>query len=317
MRWSYRVCRPFGIDVYVHTTFLLLLAWVVISAGLFSGQWARIAVNVLAVAIVFVVVVLHELGHALAARRLGIPTQDIVLLPIGGVARLQRMPEKPWDELFVAAAGPAVNLVLGTIFAVLFFTVGGFIAKGSMAGAIIAQIIKYIYYSNVFLLGFNLIPAFPMDGGRMLRAFLGFRYDFLKATDIAVKVGRIFAVLFAVCGLFYDPMLVFIGVFVWLGGGSERSMVRYRKFYENSVGNRQVGSHFGFDSSSEGGRAVGPFASNTCPTGDQWARAQNMVRQFVICLGPAGYRVIDVSASSKTFAGEPDNGSGVRIIDVK
>lgn len=226
LRWSYKVGRLAGIDVHVHLTFLLLLAWIGASR-LFHGQGlVQAGLSVALMAMVFGIVVLHELGHALAARRFGVPTRDITLLPIGGVARLERMPEKPWQELAVAAAGPAVNLVLASVSGLGLYLVGGL--QTSPATLLLGEFVVWLVMANLVLLAFNLVPAFPMDGGRIFRALLALRLPFLKATEIAVYVGRFLAVGLGLAGLFYNPMLVLIAVFVWMGGSAELSMVRHR-----------------------------------------------------------------------------------------
>lgn len=227
LRWSYRIGRLAGIDVYVHVTFLVLLAWIGLSRLLGGHGLASAALAVALMGTVFGIVVLHELGHALAARSFGIPTRDITLLPIGGVARLQRMPERPSQELVVAAAGPAVNLVLGALAWLALWLAEGLPA--TLPSVVLAEFLEWMLVANVALLAFNLLPAFPMDGGRILRALLAFRKPFLQATEIAVRVGRVFAVLLGVAGLFYNPMLVLIAFFVWFGGGSELAMVRARE----------------------------------------------------------------------------------------
>lgn len=213
MRWSYRLGKVAGIDLYVHVTFLMLLAWVGLSR-LFTGYGLDGAVlSVALVGLTFGVVVLHELGHALAARRFGIPTRDITLLPIGGVARLARMPEKPLQELVVALAGPAVNLVLA-------------VAAGALLFVVPHELVLWFLGLNVILLVFNLLPGFPMDGGRVLRALLALRMPRLRATEIAVRVGRWVALALGVAGLFWNPMLILVAVFLWLTGGSELAAVR-------------------------------------------------------------------------------------------
>ncbi len=226
LRWSYRLGKLAGIDVHVHLTFLMLLAWIGMSR-LVSGQGlVQAGLAVALVTMVFGIVVLHELGHALAARRFGIPTRDINLLPLGGVARLERMPEKPWQELVVAAAGPAVNLVLASIAALGLFMVEGL--QRSLVALLVGELMVWLVMANLALLVFNLIPAFPMDGGRILRALLATRLPFPRATEIAVHVGRVLAVGLGLAGLFYNPMLVLVAIFVWMGGSAELSMVRHR-----------------------------------------------------------------------------------------
>jgi Zn-dependent protease/predicted transcriptional regulator len=222
-----------GIDIHVHATFLLLLAWLGLR-DYRAGGAAAAAASILSLLSVFLIVVLHEYGHALTARRYGIPTRDITLLPIGGVARLESIPRDPRQELAIAVAGPAVNIALALIIlAVLVVTGGGVppasellpFTEGGRGGGFLAAMLAV----NVALVLFNMIPAFPMDGGRVLRAVLALRSgDYTRATEQAARVGQIFALLFGVVGLFgnVSPFLVFIALFVWLGAAGEAAAVR-------------------------------------------------------------------------------------------
>ena len=227
MSWSWRIGRIAGINVYVHFTFLLLLAWVILEHYQAHGDLAEAMSGLVFTLALFGIVVLHELGHALAARRYGIRTRDITLLPIGGVARMERMPEDPRQELVVALAGPAVNVVLAAgIYLVLALgqgpsPVGGVLRVG---GGFLDQ----LFWVNVSLALFNLLPAFPMDGGRVLRALLAMRLDYVRATQVAASVGQAMALLFAFLGLFYNPFLIFIAFFVWLAAAQEASLVQMR-----------------------------------------------------------------------------------------
>jgi Zn-dependent protease/predicted transcriptional regulator len=227
MNWKIKLGEFSGIQVYIHITFALLLGWLGFlywtrGTGLFSMLEGLSFIIAL-----FVCVVLHEFGHALTAKRYGIKTRDIILLPIGGVARLERMPGKPWQELWVALAGPAVNVAIATIlfawlqvsqtfepFQNLTLTTGPFAER--LLGA------------NLFLALFNMLPAFPMDGGRVLRALLATRLDYSRATQYAANIGQGMAFLFAVLGFFTNPFLLFIAIFVWLGAAQEASMVQLK-----------------------------------------------------------------------------------------
>src|SRR6188474_1864247 len=195
MKWSLRIGKLFGIPVYLHLTFLLLLLWI----GLVSWQQeqsVRAGIEgVLFMAALFGCVVLHELGHALTARRYGIVTRDITLLPIGGVARLERMPDDPKQELWVALAGPAVNvLIAGILLLVTKFTSSVFsFGDASLEGMMSESFVSRIIIVNIALVLFNMLPAFPMDGGRVLRALLATRLQYTRATQIAATVGQLMA----------------------------------------------------------------------------------------------------------------------------
>jgi Zn-dependent protease/predicted transcriptional regulator len=230
MKWSWRLGALAGIAVYVHATFLLLLAWVAVTQYQASGSAMDALGGVVFVLAVFATVVLHELGHALAARRYGIRTRDITLLPIGGVARLEHMPREPRQELVVALAGPAVNVVIAALLYAGLSLTGGiptFLDNASLsAGFLDRGVAVRLLAVNIWLVLFNLIPAFPMDGGRVLRALLAMRHgDYARATETAARIGRFFALLFGVVGIFVvgNPLLVIIALFVWLGAAAEAS----------------------------------------------------------------------------------------------
>jgi len=221
MNRSWRLGRIAGIDVYVHATFLILLAYVALPALLPGGSLASAADGIALVLMVFTFVVLHELGHDLVARRFGIATRDITLLPIGGVSRLERMPDDPRQELLVALAGPAVNAILAAALYLCGRALGSDAIDGRSMweGGLLAR----LFWVNVSLAAFNLLPAFPMDGGRVFRSLLSLRMDRVKATQIAARTGQVVAVLLAFVGLFENPFLLLIALFVWMGATQEAS----------------------------------------------------------------------------------------------
>src|SRR5260370_11424740 len=227
MSWSWRIGRIAGIDVYMHFTFLLLLGWLVAVHYLAHGDLAEALGGLVFILTLFGIVVLHELGHALAARRYGIRTRDITLLPIGGVAGLERMPDDPKQELVVAFAGPAVNVVLAAGL-YLGLALGRGLAPVGDVIQVGGSFVDQLFWVNVSLAVFNLLPAFPMDGGRVLRALLAMRMDYVRATQVAAYVGQAMALAFGLLGLFTNPFLVFIALFVWIGAAQEASMVQMR-----------------------------------------------------------------------------------------
>jgi Zn-dependent protease/CBS domain-containing protein len=227
MRWQWKLGTFAGIDVFVHATFLLLIGWIGYSYWLQYGTIAKVVEGILFILVLFLCVVLHEYGHALTARRYGIKTRDITLYPIGGVARLERLPDKPVEELWVAVMGPAVNVVIAALLFAYLFLSRGVIPMTDLtisSGSFLARVMAV----NISLVLFNLIPAFPMDGGRMLRALLAMRMDYVRATQIAANIGQGLAFIFGLIGLFNNPFLLFIAFFVWIGASQEASMVQMR-----------------------------------------------------------------------------------------
>jgi Zn-dependent protease/CBS domain-containing protein len=227
MKWSWKIGEFAGIGVYMHATFLLLLGWVAFVHWQGGQNLAAVVSGLVFVLALFACVVAHEYGHALTARYYGIKTRDITLLPIGGVARLERMPDDPRQELWVALAGPAVNVVIaGVLFAWLFVT-GGLVPVDQLAverGSFFERLMMV----NLFLAAFNMLPAFPMDGGRVLRAVLARRLEYTRATQVAANVGQGMAFLFGFAGLFGNPMLLFIALFVWIGAAQEATAVQMK-----------------------------------------------------------------------------------------
>ena len=230
MRWSWKIGRLAGINVFVHATFVLLILFILVAYWT-EGHSVTMAVSgVLFVLTIFGCIVLHELGHALTARKYGIRTRDIILLPIGGVARLERMPEDPYQELLVALAGPAVNVVIAAALFALLAAFGGLPSLQEIANVrwVGGGFLTKLMVVNLWLVGFNILPAFPMDGGRVLRALLATRLEYTRATHLAAQIGQAMALLFGFAGLFYDPFLLFIALFVWMGATEEAAMVTAR-----------------------------------------------------------------------------------------
>lgn len=228
MSWSIPLGRIAGTEIRLHLTFLLLLAWIGVAHGLQGGMAAAVQ-GIVFICLLFGCVLLHEFGHVAAARRYGVRTPDITLLPIGGVARLERMPEKPSEELVVALAGPAVNVVIALL---LFLALGGVPAVTALASLQDPAhgLLARLFWVNVTLVVFNLLPAFPMDGGRVLRALLSMRLGSRRATDLAAGIGQALAFGLGLIGLLNGaPLVVFVALFVWLGAQAEAQSVQMRE----------------------------------------------------------------------------------------
>jgi Zn-dependent protease/predicted transcriptional regulator len=227
MKWSWKIARVAGIDVYIHATFLLLIAWIGISAFLAGRNLLSVLDAVGFIIALFACVVLHEYGHALTARGYGIPTRDITLLPIGGLARLERMPEKPSQEFWVALAGPAINIVIaGLLFLILVVTGEFNFANLFNTGS--GSFFQRLLAVNLSLALFNLIPAVPMDGGRVVRSVLAIWMKYDRATRIAATLGQGIALVFGFVGLFTNPFLLFIALFVWIGAAQESNLAQMK-----------------------------------------------------------------------------------------
>jgi len=226
MAWSFRLLTVAGTEVRIHLTFFLLLAWFGAVQWMQSGPQSAVSA-VIFILLLFLCVVLHEFGHVFAAKRYGIRTPTVTVLPIGGLASMERMPEKPGQEVVVALAGPAVNVVIA--FALLVI-LGGRLNSEDLdflkdPGT---NMLARVAMANIVLVVFNLIPAFPMDGGRVLRALLAMRFGFVKATRMAAFVGQAFAILLGLLGLMGNPLLVLIAVFVYLAATAESQFVEMR-----------------------------------------------------------------------------------------
>jgi Zn-dependent protease/CBS domain-containing protein len=230
---SFKIGRVFGIDVKVHWTFLLLLAFFAFLGYQGSGSLLGALVATAVVVALFFCVLLHEFGHSLVAQKLGIEVPDITLLPIGGLARLKTLPDKPVDEVKIAVAGPLVNVVLAPIFFGVAVLLGANLqapADVLQGRASVGEVFAYLGLINVVLAVFNLIPAFPMDGGRVLRGLLATRFGPVRATDISSAIGQFFAFAFFLVGLLSGNfVLLLIAVFIFFGASGEAQMVRQRE----------------------------------------------------------------------------------------
>ncbi|MBA3870836.1 MAG: site-2 protease family protein [Anaerolineae bacterium] len=237
---SIRLLTVRGIDIRIHVTFPLILIFAVLQFGVFTGQGiAGVLFGVIVTLLLFTIVVLHELGHCVAAQYYGVPVTQIVLLPIGGVAQLEHIPEKPVQELVIASAGRLVNVVIAIVLylAHLAFGIGGLegdpmgLLMGVGQGGINATF-NYVFAANLFLALFNLIPSFPLDGGPVLRALLATRLDYKRATVIAVSIGQSMAVLAGLLGFLEgDLFLLLIALFVYTGAGQEGQLVQMRRTF--------------------------------------------------------------------------------------
>lgn len=240
MKWSWKIIRLAGIDVYVHATFFILITWIGLSYWQVEGTLAAVVSGVGFILALFACVVLHEFGHALTARRYGIRTRHITLLPIGGVAALEGMPKDPKQEIAVALAGPAVNLVIALGLWLWLNVSNGLQPLGhfSLTGG---SFLERLMLINIFLAIFNLLPAFPMDGGRVLRAALAMRMDRNRATQAAAKIGQGLALWLGFIGLLYNPFLMFIALFVWIGAAAEAGMEQVKStLFEATVGSAML-----------------------------------------------------------------------------
>lgn len=223
MKGSFKLGKIAGIGIFIHWTFSLLIAFIIFINYRTGYNAVQIAWSVLFILCVFVTVLLHELGHSFAAQLFNIKTKDITLLPIGGLARLETLPEKPKEELIVTFAGPLVNIALALLTS-LFITLpdsSEALVKELSAGVNAHNFFLNFYIVNLVLAIFNLIPAFPMDGGRILRALLSFKFERHVATRIAARIGQLLAMGFIILGFFSNPFLIFIGIFVIMGAQME------------------------------------------------------------------------------------------------
>jgi Zn-dependent protease/CBS domain-containing protein len=233
MRWSLTIASIGGTVIRIHVTFLLFLIWI---GAIYYRQGGADAAwqGTIFIALIFLCVLLHELGHVFAARRYGVKTRDVTLWPFGGIASMERMPDKPSEELIVALAGPAVNVVIA---AALLLWLGPRLnpeALTQIENPAVSMAAK-IAGANIILVLFNMIPAFPMDGGRVLRALLAMRMGNARATELAASIGQGFAILFGAVGIFYNPMLLIIAVFIFLAASGEAAQAQLRAVAQSAL----------------------------------------------------------------------------------
>lgn len=233
-KYSLYLGKPFGIKLSIHWSFVLLIAWIVFITMRQGLETAQILMHILFILTLFVCVVLHEFGHSLVAIKYGGEVHSITLLPIGGMANITKMPEKPKEEFLVSLAGPAVNIVIAAILGLYLYYFHptatedmdfSYITRNNFPAMLLA--------ANIFIVAFNLIPAFPMDGGRLFRSALSIWMSRMEATRIAKNIGQIFAVLFIIAGLYINPFLVVIGFFILLGAKGEYEIMKYQNILEN------------------------------------------------------------------------------------
>ncbi|HEV3343699.1 MAG TPA: site-2 protease family protein [Pirellulales bacterium] len=316
MKWSWKLGTVAGIGIFVHWTFLILIGWIVLSDVVRGAQHNQPANRILAEALegtlyivaIFACIVLHELGHALTARRYGVRTQDITLLPIGGVARLERMPEDPIQEFWIAVAGPAVNVAIAIGLSGVLLVLGSGVAFFSMPSITIDvferfdKFLMQLLWVNLFLVGFNAIPAFPMDGGRVLRAVLAhFSGDYVRATQVAASIGQMLAIALGFFGLFAtNPFLVFIALFVYLGAQEEAHLVQMRSLMKGLPVRAAMMTRF---------RALSPDDSLAVATSELLASAQ---QDFPVV---SDGRVVGLLRRGDVISALGDSGGG-RVGDV-
>jgi Zn-dependent protease/CBS domain-containing protein len=228
MKHSLILGRPFGIKVAVHWTFLLIIAWVIFLNLQQGANTQQILFSVLFILAIFICVVIHELSHSLTARRYGISTKSITLLPIGGLADLQKMPEKPREEFAVSVAGPLSNIVIGLVIMLVLLVTDNLNLSSTYFQSITGKnFFIVLMFANLMLAVFNLLPAFPMDGGRIFRSLMAMYFSREKATYVAMNIGKIFALGLAILGVFVNPFLIFIAIFIFIGAQKEYEQIRY------------------------------------------------------------------------------------------
>jgi len=227
MKWSTKLGRFKGIDVYIHYTFWLIFVWVGSIYWMRNKEIYSVIEGILFVITIFGCVLLHEFGHALTAQKYGINTQDITLLPIGGLAKLDKIPEEPIQEFWITLAGPSVNVIIALLLFIILYFSGNYEPLSNVS-LTEGSFLEKLMLINIVLVIFNILPAFPMDGGRILRAVLAMNMNYTKATQISVVIGQGMAFIFGFIGLFTNPFLVIIALFVWIGATTEGSMVQIK-----------------------------------------------------------------------------------------
>ncbi len=233
-KYSLKLGKPFGIKLSIHWTFLLLIAWIVFITMRQGLETPQILMHILFILILFVCVVLHEFGHSLVAMKYGGEVHSITLLPIGGMANITKMPEKPREEFLVSLAGPLVNILIAAILGLYLYYIHP-VSFDEMDFSYISRdnFLAMLLAANIFIVVFNLIPAFPMDGGRLFRSALSIWMSRMEATRIAKNIGQIFAVIFIIAGLYINPFLVVIGFFILLGAKGEYEIMKYQNILED------------------------------------------------------------------------------------
>jgi Zn-dependent protease len=233
MGWSFRIAQVAGIDIKVHITFFIILILAAIQWGGITGNAEGALFGVVLMILLFTCVTLHELGHSFAARYFGIPVREITLLPLGGVAQLSKNPEKPLHEFIIALAGPLVNVAIaGALFIPVASVVRSALLDGQgllpdLRSTSLQTLLLWLFAANISLVVFNLIPAFPLDGGRMFRALLAMAIGMPKATRIAAGLGQIIAIALGVYGVVSGQfLLVLTAVFIFFGAGQENSVAQ-------------------------------------------------------------------------------------------
>jgi Zn-dependent protease/predicted transcriptional regulator len=312
--WSVQIARVLGIPIRIHFTFVLILVYV----GYFAAsQGSNVPRSIVSVLLVFACVVLHELGHAAMARKFGVRTREIVLYPIGGIARLENMPGGK-AELLIAIAGPAVNFVLAglALVALVFLGLAGIgLPDNPLIMSTLPDLVATLLFANVLLFAFNLLPAFPMDGGRILRSALALRMREDKATNIAATIGQGMAILMGAAGLFWlhHPWLLLIALFVFLGASQEAMFTQRRvQVHGHTAGDAMITRFETLapqDSLEQASAALLNTHQQDFPVVDAWDRVAGMLSRTALLGGLAQHgktaAVLDVMDRSVTIV-RPD-----------